>query len=217
MPSKYSDAQKQEAIEMLKIGDEIAFVHYSTGIPERTLRSWRKQLRTDQSNGQMAEKTISTAAIWQSEANTPTEADPMPAHSDSDENDNSTNTDVADFSFIRDQLMKYARQLAADLRPDDPDSNRRTLSLTRILDRIQWLDQILPDRIPEQVIRFEHYYNGSVHEHPPWYGASKTEEGKYYTSPGWLRRAHGIEPEPPPWEKRATHTASDDIDDQDFP
>ena len=216
MPSQYSDAQKQEAMEMLKIGDEIAFVHYSTGIPKRTLRSWRKQL-TDQSDCQMAEKTISTAAIWQSEANTPTEADPMPAHSDSDENDNSTNTDVADFSFIRDQLMKYVRQLAADLRPDDPDSNRRTLPLTRILDRIQWLDQILPDRIPEQVIRFEHYYNGSVHEHPPWYGASKTEEGKYYRSRGWLRRAHGIKPEPPPWEKRATHTASDDIDDQDFP
>ncbi len=55
MPSKYSDAQKQEAMEMLKIGDEIAFVHYSTGIAKRTLRSWRKQL-TDQSNGQMAEK-----------------------------------------------------------------------------------------------------------------------------------------------------------------
>ena len=216
MPSQYSDAQKQEAMEMLNIGDEIGFVHYTTGIPERTLRSWRKQL-ADQADGQMAEKTISTAAIWQSEANTPAEADPLPAHSNSDENDNSTNTDVADFSFIRDQLMKYARQLAADLLPDDPDSNRRTLSLTRILDRIQWLDQILPDRIPEQVIRFEHYYNGSVHEHPPWYGASQSEEAKYYRSRGWLRRAHGIEPEPPPWEKRATLTTTDDIDFQDFP
>ena len=102
----------------------------------------------------MAEKTISTAAIWQSEANSPTETDPLPAHSNSDENDNSTNTDVADLSFIRDQLMKYARQLASDLQPDDPDSNRRTLSLTRTLDRIQWLDQILPNRIPEHVIRF---------------------------------------------------------------
>ena len=78
--------------------------------------------------------------------------------------------------------MKYARKMAADLRPDDPDSNRRTLALSRILDRIQWLDEILPDRIPERTIRFEYYYDGQVQEHPPWHGArerydqSKLEE-----------------------------------------
>ena len=49
MPSNYTDQQKSAAMEMLAIGDNIAFIHYSTGIPERTLRRWR-QKRHEQSN-----------------------------------------------------------------------------------------------------------------------------------------------------------------------
>ena len=44
MPSKYSEEQKNEAIAMLHIGEHIGFVHYTTGIPERTLRSRRQKL-----------------------------------------------------------------------------------------------------------------------------------------------------------------------------
>ncbi len=95
----------------------------------------------------------------------------VPPEKDAPEEQDQTDTDYEDFTYIRDQLMTYARQMAADLRPDDSDSNRRTLALSRILDRIQWLDQILPDRIPEKTIRFEYYYDGQVQEHPPWHGA----------------------------------------------
>ena len=48
MPSKYSEKDKNEAIEMLRIGDHIGFVHFTTGIPERTLRHWRQKLREGQ-------------------------------------------------------------------------------------------------------------------------------------------------------------------------
>ena len=71
--------------------------------------------------------------------------------------------------------MKYARQMAADLRPNEPDSNRRTLALARILDRIQWLDEILPDRIPDKTVRWEFLYDGKLHQHPPWHDASDGE------------------------------------------
>ena len=33
MPSKYSDQQKAEAMQMLEIGDHIGYVHFATGIP----------------------------------------------------------------------------------------------------------------------------------------------------------------------------------------
>ena len=160
MPSKYSDQQKREALQMLEIGDHIGYVHYATGIPERTLRRWRQEL-PEQPNGQMAEKTL------------PADTDRRPTEeTDANETAEPPNTDIEDFTYIREQLMKYARQMAADLRPNEPDSNRRTLALARILDRIQWLDQILPGRIPEQTIRWEHYYDGVVQEHPPWHDAS---------------------------------------------
>ena len=78
-----------------------------------------------------------------------------------------------------------ARQMAADLRPNEPDTNRHTLALARVLDRIQWLDEkVLPDRIPEQTIRWEFFYDGQVHEHPPWH-PSPIEEGRVDTD---LRR-----------------------------
>ena len=128
MPSKYSDQQKREAVEMLEIADDIAFVHDSTGIPKRTLRRWRQNLRQDP-NGQTAEKTFNSSAGQST----------IPAK-----------TDIEDFTYIRGQLMKYARQMASDLRPGDVESNRRTLALSRVLDRIQQLDQVLPEKAKQQ-------------------------------------------------------------------
>ncbi|MCY4071574.1 MAG: hypothetical protein OXG60_09745 [Chloroflexi bacterium] len=184
MPSKYTDAQKQEALGMIKLGDSISFVHFSTGIPERTLRSWRNELR-QQANCQTAEKTFSAAACRQSGAGAPTQDQP------GNQDEHEENDDYDDFVYIREQLMKHARQIAADLQPDELDSSRRILALSRILDRIQWLDEVLPGRIPQQTIRVEHYYDGEVQEHPPWHGISQTEVGKYLTSPEYLLAAAG--------------------------
>ena len=64
--------------------------------------------------------------------------------------------------------MKCARVMAADLESNQPDSNRRSLALARILDRIQWLDEMLPGRIPERVIRFEYSSDGVPLPAEPW-------------------------------------------------
>ena len=159
MPSNYTDQQKSAAMEMLAIGDNIAFIHYSTGIPERTLRRWR-QKRHEQSNGQMAEKSFSpTTDPW---PETQAYAGDRQHQSDTDQTDISTGSDYEDFTYIREQLMQYAREMARNLQPGDPHSNRRTLALSRILDRIQRLDRILPDLIPEQ---------SDDQERPPWQDA----------------------------------------------
>ena len=197
MPKKHPKEKKLEALELLSYGQSVSTVQFATGIPVRTIYNWQKRLK-QQTDRQSAKKSSTSAT------NAPQNTDsgsksadsrqstldschndalnhpdlPQTRHSVSaqpDTTDDPDNTDIEDFTFIREQLMKYARQMASDLRPDEPDSNRRTLALTRILDRIQWLDEILPDRIPEQTVRFEFFYDGKVQEHPPWHGAS---EGK---------------------------------------
>ena len=53
--------------------------------------------------------------------------------------------------------MNYARQVADSLSPDQVDVNRRTLALSRVLDRIELLDLTLNELQPK--------------ERPPWQDA----------------------------------------------
>ena len=84
------------------------------------------------------------------------------------EEDEETRNNFDDFRKVRDILMDHAHQLATNLKPDDPDINRRSLALSRILDRVHQLDEMLPDLNPESVLRFEYVYDGQVHNIAPW-------------------------------------------------
>ncbi len=179
MSKRYTDEEKRDAITKIIVYDDIAFVQNVTGIPERTLRHWRQELR-EQLNDFVAEKDFDSATKRQQSTNSTTNAEPddTPDHNETaqqppkepDNNKKTYEKDFEDLTFIREQLMVFARQMATSLRPEEPDSSRRTLALTRILDRIQWLDQILPGRIPEpqHVTRFEYSYGGGIHDKPPW-------------------------------------------------
>ena len=83
------------------------------------------------------------------------------------EDDEEANSDLEDFRKIRDILMDHAHKLAKNLNPDDPDINRRSLALSRILDRVHQLDIMIPDLNPEKVLRIEYVYEGMVHNKPP--------------------------------------------------
>ena len=173
MPSKYSEQEKIEALEMLRIGDHIGFVHYTTGIPERTLRDWRQKLRASQ-DCQTAEKSSAPAIATRQDTHAdmfypPRQRQTADTDSTDDEEDHDDHErDYEDFKYIREKLMLCARAMATDLQANQPDSNRRSLALARVLDRIQWLDEILPDRIPEQVTRFEYSSDGVNLPAPPW-------------------------------------------------
>ena len=150
MPSQYSSQQKRDAMEMLTIGDDIGFVHYTTGIPERTLRQWRQDLR-DQPDCQIAEIHFPSATSPQPHAPANLAAAAAAAVHAPDDSAGDHET----FAFIRQQLRNYARDMSLILHPDDPNTNRRTLSLARTLDKIQMLDQVLPDL-------------AKAEERPPW-------------------------------------------------
>ena len=59
-------------------------------------------------------------------------------------------SDYENLAHIRGKLMNYARQMADELSPDQPDASRRTLALSRVLDRIQMLDKTLPELQPKK-------------------------------------------------------------------
>ena len=160
MPRKYPDETKRQAIGILEIHADISFVHYSTGVHRRTLRCWRDELRKKQ-NAFMSEKVSASDIKRTQNINNLglSQISEGSSHAQADPSDISTNTEYDNFAYIRDQLMQYARQMAGNLRPGESDSNRRTLALSRILDRIHWLDQILPAKIPQQ---------DEEQQRPPW-------------------------------------------------
>ena len=136
MPRKYADQTKRKAVGMLQIHDDISLAHYTTGVHRRTLRRWRDELRGKQ-NGYMSEKVSASDTKKTDKADAPGSSPVIDRFQ-------RASIDYEDFSFVRQQLMQYARRMAVDLRPDESDSNRRTLALSRILDRIERLDRILP-------------------------------------------------------------------------
>lgn len=188
MPKKYSELQKRDAMDLLDIHDDITVVHHRTGIPRRTLRHWRAKLRRKQKR-LIAEKHIASATKrQQTDDNIPLirEEAPLlpaadtklaPANLDPVESEE-TNDDLENLRHIRAKLMIFALRLADDLDPDDPDVNLRTLSLTRILDRIYWLDHNLDDgqddesaeaELPNRMRCIE---TGEIFEQDPWLSTS---------------------------------------------
>ncbi|MCY4070253.1 MAG: hypothetical protein OXG60_03035 [Chloroflexi bacterium] len=137
MPRKYPDETKRKAIGLLEIHPDISLVHYATGVHRRTLRRWREQLQSNQL-AYVSEKVLA------SDTKRTQSADDTALSQTGDETDNPANTELDDFTYIRDQLLQYARQMAGDLRPSATDSNLRTLALSRVLDRIHWLNQVIP-------------------------------------------------------------------------
>ena len=154
MPRKCPIHTKHEAVGILQLHADISFTHYATGVHERTRRRWRDELRKMQ-NDFMSEKTFHSDTKRtenQILAQHCAESSPSDPAYNIESNDNPV-SDFEDFAFIRAPLMKYARHLAADLRPDEVDFNRITLTLSRIFDRIQQLDQILPEKPNSKRVR----------------------------------------------------------------
>lgn len=146
MPRRIPAETKREAIGMLQIHDDISLTHYLTGVHRRTLRHWRQELRQRQ-NGFLSEKTF-TSDRKRTENVISDRKPPAAVQTDALLDDKADVSDYENLAHIRGKLMNYARQVADDLNPEQPDANRRTLALSRVLDRIQLLDQTLPELQP---------------------------------------------------------------------
>lgn len=183
MPKRYAPAQRQEALRLLAFQhDSVPIVHQLTDIPRSTLYHWRNQEFSNKTDS-IGQENIPypIGGVQQTDPpEPPPSPDPPPPNEPSagvpgrtypyppEDDESDAEQNLEDFRRVRDILMNHAQQLAENLKPDDPDINRRSLALSRILDRIHQLDDMLPSLIPEQVMRWEFVYDGMVHDRPPW-------------------------------------------------
>ena len=167
---KYSPEDRKLVRRLLLLhGGNVPLVHQLTGFPVRTIHNWRAQwdddyeLYTDAlARSYFARANAKTAV--QSPVSLATAGDTASAHGQNS---------LAQYTQLRDKLMNHAMTLADNLLLGDGFINQRVQALSRLLDRILVLDDILPDKQPEKTIRFEYYYDNAVQEHPPWKGASE--------------------------------------------
>ena len=171
MPKRNYSPEDRKLVRRLLLlhGGNVPLVHQLTGFPARTVHNWRAQwdddyeLYTDALAQSFLARANAKAAI-QSPVSPDTAGDTASAQGQ--------NT-LAQYTQLRDKLMNHAMTLADNLLLGDSFINQRVQALSRLLDRILVLDDILPDKQPEQTIRFEYYYDNAVQDHPPWKGASE--------------------------------------------
>ena len=154
----YPDAEliKNGDYQFWRLPDGRVFAHLSD--EERESLAHLRELAEDEP------PPAETPPAEEPEAGVPGKTYPYPLEDDEAQ----AEKDIKDFRRVRDILMNHAQRLAASLDPDDPDINRRSLALSRILERVHQLDDMLPSLLPEQVIRHEFVYDDMVHNVAPW-------------------------------------------------
>ncbi|GEM_PF-3462877 len=180
MSNKYSSDKKKLARRLLIMhGGDVNIVHQLTEIPKRTLYRWREEWDDayDLYIDAMAQKVFDRASaksLPQSHLN-PDETEDEPLAQSENQ--------LAQLTQLRHKLMEHVNTLTDNLMVMDGNINSRVYAISRLLDRILHLDTLIrTDPQQEHVVRFEYYYDGEVHDVPPWKGASE-EKGYDYDTP----------------------------------
>jgi hypothetical protein len=162
---KYTKHEKKQARRLLLIHNgDVGIVHQLTTIPKRTLYRWRTAWddQYDLFLDVLAQKNSVSATANQQ---------PLPISSPTSANDSELAQppdSLAQFTQLRHILMEHVMTLANNLLIGDYHINNRVIALSRLIDRIVLLDQILPDQNPEKVVRFEFISDGTIYNTPPW-------------------------------------------------
>ena len=207
--TRYTPDQKKLVRRLLILhGGDVNIVHHLTDIPKRTLYRWRDQWDDayDLYMDALAQKVFDRA-----NAAKPAQSPSTPIDTDDDELAQPQNQ-VAQLATLRDKLMEHVTSLTNNLMVMDGNINNRAYAISRLLDRILQLNTIINQNDPERehVVRFEYYYDGEVHDAPPWKGASEAN-GYYYpesdidgTSP-YISPDLDLDIDPERTEGRTTH------------
>lgn len=169
MSRRYALDHKALVLAILqKNGGDVQLTSQQTGVPARTLRDWRRQ-----SLG------VPPPSIFP----------PPPPHSPSPlvEEEQAGEEEQPDprdqFFQLRELMMREALTLATSLASDMAHTpvSQRASALTRLVDRILRLDDVLPRNWPEMVIRHEyHYPDGTLHDVPPWQSEDTPDDDDLY-------------------------------------
>lgn len=166
MPKRtYTPDEKKLVRRLLLIhSGNVPIVHHLTGFPKRTIHNWREQWDDDYElyTDALAQNLVSRAnalAVSQQAAIAGAVSDSASAR-----NENS----LAQFAQIRANLMQHATTLSNNLVLGDDHVNQRVHAISRLLDRVLDLDELLDDRQPEQGVVFGFKHGDQVYKRPPW-------------------------------------------------
>lgn len=184
MPRTHPRHKKRDVLELLALDLPIHLIQARTGIAQRTLYRWKKQMRKKQQR-QMAK--IDAAFVAELSQNSDfchkstqtRHKSPDPCQKAPPDDDQLTQNDLPDphdsqsaisneddLRFVRSQLMNVVREVAAGLEHNSPDLNTHSLALSRLLDRINWLDQRIERE--ESEADAKPVTEAVIHDFPGW-------------------------------------------------
>jgi len=119
MPRRYTDQEREEALRSLDLYQgNIPIASLRTGIPERTLRDWRRRRE---------------------------ESDPVDHHHPEEAplspEEKSSAAAIKELKDLRKLLMTHIFTLTASLSQDDERVHHRSIAVSRLLDRVIKLDR----------------------------------------------------------------------------
>lgn len=178
MPKRaYTPDEKKLVRRLLLLHQgNVPIVQHLTGYPRRTIEHWRAKWDDDY---ELYTDAFAQNLLARANANAAALA-PASADEDSDSAIAQAQDPFAQYAQLRDKLMAHTQTLADNLMLGDGFVNQRVHALTRLLDRLLTLDQTLPEKQPEQTVRFEYYYDDAVQDKPPWDVASTYDGAKQY-------------------------------------
>jgi len=184
MSYRYPPQHKAAVLAQLQANhSNVILTSIQTGIPERTIRDWRRKAYLQNQLPVLPPHTPSAAAA------TPEFEEESQA-----------------LQYVRRQIVQEVANMAATLKDtlDTAAPYHRILALSQLLDRLIKLDILIPQTQREQVIRVEYTYpDGSFHSTPPW------ATGETW-SPFWSERdEHLRSPETTPSDSKSESQLQD--------
>ncbi|MBZ0303023.1 MAG: hypothetical protein K8J31_24975 [Anaerolineae bacterium] len=152
MSKQYVDEERIEALAQLRINrNNVALTSRQTGVPERTLREWRRLQRLEHGLPPNPPSAAAAAVI----------ADHVARFSEPSEA----------LQHVYDQFLQELVTIA-DTLPDilsTAPPYHQLLALMNMIDRIEKLQMLVPQTASQQTIRLEFVEpDGTVHHNPPW-------------------------------------------------
>ena len=185
----YTPEEKKIVRRLLLIHEgNVSVVHHLTGFPLRTIRRWRGQWDDDYDlfTNALAE-TFSPAA----KANH-TAQQPAIAFAARDSALAEPAESLTEYAQLRQKLMEHTNTLTDGLLRGDGMVHQRVQAISRLLDRILTLDEILPTQQSQQQPQSEmpnmarYIFDGGIHKNPPWHDTD-TLEGARRRNERYLR------------------------------
>lgn len=160
MSKRYTPEEKTIALQILADNfGSVAVTSVQTGIPERTLFTWRRHQRLQKQH---------KAGLLQQHPTPSPSLPPLETSENTEEAEENTE-EVHEFQKLRDQLMQHIFTLSQMISVDPNTAYLKAAAISRLLDRVLKLEAHIPKSKPGHfVIEYYDATTGKTSNVPPW-------------------------------------------------